>query len=490
MKKKTKKKIMLSAAAIGLIVVVTGSVCLYMQMNQKDEGTAVSKEVTVAMGDVTTGISESGSITVGTISQTFDVDITGSTSSSSSSSSSSSASSGSSAGGGDMMSQMAGGMSAQSGQSSSSASSSSSDSAELEVEEVYVSVGQNIASKDKILKLTDDSVETVRKELKQAVEDASLALTSAQISDKQTKLSAKSTYDANIAAGKVAKSVYNATIQSIESNITSLKAKVKAATDSKEKESLKAQLKEAQNKEATEKLSAKQTYDTAMLNYNNAQSIYDTAMATVGSDTEDAEEALATAKENLSEFEKFVGDDNVIYAEEAGVVSACDYAEGDTLSSDVDIVTIADKENVTISVDVTQDDIGVVAIGDSVKIEFISDEDNVYAGTVTEIGEASTSNSTVSYPVTILLNSMPDTVLTGMTATVTFVTEEVQDVLCVSNKAIINENGVTYVMLKKEDNTTEKREVTTGFSNGVNVEIKDGLEEGDTVLIESKVGAE
>ena len=98
MKKKTKKKIMLSAAAIGLIVVVTGSVCLYMQMNQKEEGTAVSKEVTVAMGDETTGISESGSITVGTISQTFDVDITGSTSSSSSSSSSSSASSGSSAG--------------------------------------------------------------------------------------------------------------------------------------------------------------------------------------------------------------------------------------------------------------------------------------------------------------------------------------------------------------------------------------------------------
>ena len=44
----------------------------------------------------------------------------------------------------------------------------------------------------------------------------------------QTKLSAKSEYDANIAAGKVAKSVYNATISTIDSNIASLKAKIKA----------------------------------------------------------------------------------------------------------------------------------------------------------------------------------------------------------------------------------------------------------------------
>ena len=243
-------------------------------------------------------------------------------------------------------------------------------------------------------------------------------------------------------------------------------------------------------KEATEKLTAKQTYEESMLNYNNAQSIYDAAMAKVGSETEEASEALEEAKSQLAELKEFVGEDNIIYAEQAGVVTAIDYAAGDSLSSDVDIVTIADKENVTISVDVTQDDIGVVAIGDSVKVAFISDEDNTYQGTVTEIGEATTSNSTVSYPVTILLSDMPDTVLTGMTATVTFVTEEVTNVLYVSNKAIVNEDGKTYVVVKTQDNGTRKTEVTTGFSNGVNVEIKEGLQEGDTVLIESKVNAE
>ena len=44
-----------------------------------------------------------------------------------------------------------------------------------------------------------------------------------------------------------------------------------------------------------------------------------------------------------------------------------------------------------------------------------------------------------------------------------------------------------YVKLKKDDGTIVTQEVTTGFSDGTNVEIKDGLSEGDTVVIESKV---
>ena len=43
-------------------------------------------------------------------------------------------------------------------------------------------------------------------------------------------------------------------------------------------------------------------------------------------------------------------------------------------------------------------------------------------------------------------------------------------------------------MKKKEaDGSITIQEVTTGFSDGINVEIKEGLSEGDTVLIESKV---
>ena len=74
-----------------------------------------------------------------------------------------------------------------------------------------------------------------------------------------------------------------------------------------------------------------------------------------------------------------------------------------------------------------------------------------------------------------------------MTAQITFITKETETVTYVSNRAIIRENGKSYVKKKEADGSIAKQEVTTGFSDGVNVEIKEGLSEGDTVLIESKV---
>ena len=44
--------------------------------------------------------------------------------------------------------------------------------------------------------------------------------------------------------------------------------------------------------------------------------------------------------------------------------------------------------------------------------------------------------------------------------------------------------------VKDSDGTIEKKEVTTGFYDGVNVEITEGLSEGETVLIESQVTGE
>ena len=75
----------------------------------------------------------------------------------------------------------------------------------------------------------------------------------------------------------------------------------------------------------------------------------------------------------------------------------------------------------------------------------------------------------------------------GMTGEITFVTEEMKDVLYVSKRAIITEGENSYVKVRTEDGKIEKKSVTTGFTDGVNIEIVEGLSEGDIVLIESKV---
>lgn len=89
---------------------------------------------------------------------------------------------------------------------------------------------------------------------------------------------------------------------------------------------------------------------------------------------------------------------------------------------------------------------------------------------------------------TVTFSDDVDGVFTDMTGNVTFIQKQVEDVLYVSNKTIINEGTASYVKVKDADGNIKKVEVTTGFSDGINVEITSGLSEGDTVLIEKSGG--
>lgn len=51
-----------------------------------------------------------------------------------------------------------------------------------------------------------------------------------------------------------------------------------------------------------------------------------------------------------------------------------------------------------------------------------------------------------------------------------------------------SERDKSYVKVRDDSGNIVKQEVTTGFSDGVHVEVVAGLSEGDIVLIESKVG--
>lgn len=78
----------------------------------------------------------------------------------------------------------------------------------------------------------------------------------------------------------------------------------------------------------------------------------------------------------------------------------------------------------------------------------------------------------------------------GMTADIIFVTEQKEDVLYISKKAIIEENGRFYVYYKTPTGEMERKEVEIGIDNGVNIEILSGLEEGDTIYLASRVSSE
>jgi HlyD family secretion protein len=76
--------------------------------------------------------------------------------------------------------------------------------------------------------------------------------------------------------------------------------------------------------------------------------------------------------------------------------------------------------------------------------------------------------------------------LPGMNASVTVIVDSAQNVLIVPESAIQTEGRNSVVEVQKDDGTTEKVTVQTGLSDGSNIEITDGLEEGQAVIIPTR----
>jgi HlyD family secretion protein len=238
--------------------------------------------------------------------------------------------------------------------------------------------------------------------------------------------------------------------------------------------------------QTTGKIEAKSVYQQSKLSQKNAKTTYQATVSSLNADVKEARETYTQAQEAKEEFETFVKG-RVVRAEYSGTLSALGYQEGDSLSSATDIATYLDADAVTITVSVSEEDVANIQVGNAVNIYLSAYEDELFEGEVQSISSTATGDSTVSYPVVVTVTSDVSKIYSGMTSEVTFVSKEVENVLYVSNKAITTEGTNSYVLLKKEDGTTQKTKVTTGFSDGHNVEIQSGLEEGDIVLIESKV---
>ena len=101
----------------------------------------------------------------------------------------------------------------------------------LEIEEVYAASGEEVTAGDKILKLTEDSVEEARKELERALEDAELAYRTGAIEYEQNLITAEYTRDSAILTGQQAKDVYDETVASLQSAVTRAEEELQDAED-------------------------------------------------------------------------------------------------------------------------------------------------------------------------------------------------------------------------------------------------------------------
>lgn len=234
-------------------------------------------------------------------------------------------------------------------------------------------------------------------------------------------------------------------------------------------------------------MQAQQTYDSAVLDGGMAEEVYEYSLQALEKNMEAARNELSDYSKKLEDFEKFVGTEGVVYAQGDGLITRVYYEEGDILEEESTLITYVQEDSYVLSIDISEEDIPYVEVGDEVTVAFTAYPDKSYKGRIEEIvsTETSESTATVSYPVTVKILGDTSGLYGGMTGDVTFVTDQVKQVNYVPRKAVWKEEGRSYVFVKNEAGELVPQEVETGLTDGINIQIVRGLSEGDSIWIES-----
>ncbi len=262
----------------------------------------------------------------------------------------------------------------------------------------------------------------------------------------------------------------------------------------------------------------KPLYDKGVISksdWDRSVSEYEIAQANVKSAYYNVQSASANVKQSKDNLER-----TTIYSPISGTISSLDVELGERVvgtaqMAGTEIMRVADLANMEVEVDVNENDIVKISIGDSTLVGVDAYLKKEFKGMVTEIANSAEGNLTADQvtnfkvKVRILENSYRDLIegkpesfspfRPGMTATVDVITNSRKDVIGVPISAIVIKNDTTStkgradavpsfgekqfecVFVKKGDEA-KLRVIETGIQDDSNIEITSGLEVGEDVI--------
>lgn len=325
---------------------------------------------------------------------------------------------------------------------------------------------------------------------------------------------------------KINPAIYASVVNQASANVEETRARAQNAHDMSTQ--AKAQFMQAQSqyernkKLYKDKVISQMEFEQAEASYLSAKASYEAAQAsTTGGhySIQAANANLSQAKENLRK--------TTIVAPTSGIISQLNVKLGERVvgtaqMAGTDMLTIADMSRIEVRVDVSETDIAKVKLGDTTIIEADAYRNRKFTGIVSKVAVSSTTSGAsaistdqvTNYTVHILIlqNSYDDLTAStelrrgkfvfkpGMSASVDIQTRREKDILAVpvnavttrdwsdSMKKVMEASGsdeirqVVFVFNKK-DNKVTIRDVKTGIQDNEYIQITEGLEDGDEVVI-------
>lgn len=224
----------------------------------------------------------------------------------------------------------------------------------------------------------------------------------------------------------------------------------------------------------------------------NAQNAFESAKAQVtqiNANLQEAEISLDTAQTNLSYTR--------ITAPQAGTVVSVPVKQGQTVNAAMNtpaIIQIADLSQMEILLEISEGDIAYVKTGMKVRYATLSNLDKTYETTLQSIDPGLTlltnatysevvgANEAIYYYGRLIVPNEDNALRIGMTTQTEIFIEQAENVLSIPTTALKGDKEHPFVeVLTKEG--SEKREIETGVSDGISIEVKKGLQENESVII-------
>lgn len=244
--------------------------------------------------------------------------------------------------------------------------------------------------------------------------------------------------------------------------------------------------------------------EQAKVDYEREKVLYDKGLVSadeydkVHQTYKQAQEEVAASQDNLEVVRDGVssrnakGSSTLIRSTITGLILDVPVKVGNTVilsntfNDGTTIATVANMGDLIFRGNIDETEVGKLVTGMDMKITIGALQSETLKATLEYISpKAVENNGANQFEIKAAVNVADDNKLrSGYSANAEIVLAEAKHALCIPESALEFEGDKTYVYIIKgqgEEKTYEKREVTTGLSDGVNIEIKKGLSAKDKV---------
>lgn len=177
-----------------------------------------------------------------------------------------------------------------------------------------------------------------------------------------------------------------------------------------------------------------------------------------------------------------------VVAEFDGIVTEVSAVEGATVASGAQLFTIESNQNVKVTVELSKYDLEKVQEGQEAELTIAG---ATYQGKVEKINRMAQSNQqntpVINADITVL--DPDDNIFLGVEGKANIHTAKVEGAVLVPYEAVNTDKDGDFCYVVK-DGIVSKQRIVTGISNDTDVEVKEGIAEGDIVVTASNVNLE